>query len=155
MIDVSHFRLWVIKPTLEHLGMWSPAAEQLMIGTALQESRLTYLVQLGGGPAVGVYQIEPDTHDDIWRNYLKGHEEIRAKVYGLRADLPTPIRQLHSNLAYATAIARLVYWRKTEPLPEANDLRGLADYWKRHYNTPAGGGRRDEFTAVYKRYVGD
>ena len=41
-------------------------------------------------------------------------------------------------MGYATAVARLIYWRVPRPLPAASDLDGLAAYWKTHYNTAAG-----------------
>ena len=41
------------------------------MGTITQESRATYVKQLGNGPALGLAQMEPATHDDIWINFLK------------------------------------------------------------------------------------
>ena len=63
-LNLDHFRADVIQPTLAHLdGDDAPrfqglAAENLLLGTALVESGLHYLHQLGGGPALGIYQIE-------------------------------------------------------------------------------------------------
>jgi hypothetical protein len=54
-------------------------------------------------------------------------------------------------MAYATAIARLVYRRRPEPLPEASDTPGLAAYWKAHYNTPRGKGRPETFVNALER----
>jgi len=51
--------------------------------------------------------------------------------------------QLVHNLAYATAIARVIYWRRPEALPEA--AAGLAKYWKDHYNTHLGAGKEKDF----------
>ena len=137
MIDPAHFHKHVIRPTLTHLGMWSREAGHLMLGTAMKESGLSSLVQKGGGPALGVYQPEPDTHDDIWR-YLGRRTDIAARVEALIAPWPSRLEQLKTNLAYATAIARLVYWRKPEPIPHSPEEQ--AEYWKRHYNTSKGRG---------------
>jgi len=49
------------------------------------------------------------------------------------------------DLRYATAIARLVYWRVPKRLPEADDIEALARYWKTHYNTPLGAGHEADF----------
>ncbi len=153
MLDPRQFRVLVIRPTLKHLKMWTPAAENLLLGTAAHESRLTYLKQHGSGPALGVYQIEPATHEDVWENYLKYKGDIAGRVRALASqNWPgenNMHRELITNLAYATAIARLVYYRRPEPMPAANDIDGLARYWKQHYNTPLGAGRPAEFVAHY------
>ena len=51
--------------------MYSPVAENLIMGTAAQESGFTYIKQLGGGPALGMFQVEPATAEDILFRYLK------------------------------------------------------------------------------------
>ena len=39
MIDIDQFKEYVIDPTLETLGLYSVAASELLLGTAIQESR--------------------------------------------------------------------------------------------------------------------
>jgi len=153
MLDIGQFRRLVIRPTLTHLGLWSQAAEDLLLGTALQESGLRHLGQLGGGPARGVYQIEPATHDDLIRNYLVHRRRLSGLVRALMAPAPGPVEQLATNLAYGTAIARLVYFRRPEPLPPPDDVEGLARYWKRHFNTEKGRGTVPAFVVNYKEHV--
>ena len=60
-LNVRDLRVEVIRPALRALDLWSPAAEDLVLGTAAQESGLAYLRQIGGGPALGLWQIEPAT----------------------------------------------------------------------------------------------
>ena len=76
MLDADQFTRLIIRPALKIIGLDFRAAEELLLGTALQESRLTYLHQLGGGPALGLFQMEPGTHDDIWTNYLWNRPEF-------------------------------------------------------------------------------
>ena len=71
------FRESVIKPTLEKMGLWSESAESLILGTAIQESRLKYRKQIGGGPALGLFQMEPFTHDSIRNDYLDYRKELK------------------------------------------------------------------------------
>ncbi|MFQ6017939.1 MAG: hypothetical protein ACE5KF_07060 [Kiloniellaceae bacterium] len=139
MISPLQFRRYVIRPAIRRLGLDSEAAEWLLLGTALVESDLTWLVQKGGGPALGLYQIEPRTERDLWRNYLDHRAALAARVRSLMTG-QARTQQLVTNLAYATAIARLIYRRVPEPLPAADDLPGLARYWKAHFNTAAGTG---------------
>ncbi|WP_438466984.1 hypothetical protein [Marinomonas sp. PE14-40] len=144
----------VVKPVLKDLGMYSIAAEQLVLGTICQESGGIHLKQLGGGPALGICQMEPNTHKDIWINYLKYQRDIvkdlagyisaaAEDVYAV-ADYPDH-DELISNLKYSVAMCRVHFWRKPNALPKANDINGLASYWKQFYNTVKGAGKVEEF----------
>ncbi len=145
MLDPAQFRRRVIRPALLKLGLHSPAAEALLLGTALTESGLVHLVQTGGGPALGPYQVEPATHADIWLSYLAFRPARAARVASLAAGLKPSAAQLVWNLGYATAIARLVYYRAPGPLPAAHDLEGLARYYKAHFNTVKGKAKVEDF----------
>ncbi len=153
MINPRHFRLLVVRPVLTCLELWSEVAENLLVGTAVQESGLRHLRQLGNGPARGLYQIEPATESDIRRNFLPARAGLAARVDTILAAEPSHTEQLTTNLAYATAIARLIYFRVPEPLPGADDVPGLARYWKRHFNTEKGGGSVSAFILNYKEFV--
>lgn len=159
MIDVEQFRTFVVQPVLQSLAGWNaamntPAAENLLLGTAVQESHLTYLAQLGGGPALGVMQIEPNTHDDIWTNYLAYRTDLATVVESFSAGGGHTAHQLPWNLAYSVAMARLVYWRQPSPMPaDGADIEALGAFWKTHYNTPGGAGTAAEWVANFQKYV--
>ena len=70
---------------------------------------------------------------------------MAARVLSLAAAGLRQPAQLVWNLGYATAMARLVYRRRPEPLPAAEDIPGLAAYWKAHFNTAAGRGTAAKF----------
>ncbi len=154
MLDPGDFRLYIIRPTLVHLDLWSEAAEVLLLGTAITESNLRYLRQKKGGPGLGIYQIEKVTHDDIWGSYLNKLTKVKlkAKVTWLTSRIPLEEQLIH-NLSYATAIARVIYWRKPAKLPEAIDIVGLATYWKTHYNTYLGAGKIEDFVRKLTPYL--
>ena len=120
--------------------MWSTAAEELVLGTAIVESSLIYIRQHGDGPALGLWQVEPATHDDLYANYLSYRQELSALLMELRAPALSLEENLASNLMYGAAVCRLCYYRQPEALPEAGDLEGQAAFWKQHYNTPLGAG---------------
>jgi hypothetical protein len=133
--------------------MWTKAAEQLVMITAMQESRLVFLKQLNG-PALGLWQIEPVTHQDLWTTWIRHRPQVARQVLmvtGVRtsdaAVWDVPDSFLYTNLAYGAAICRLLYRRHKEPLPAADDVAGLAAYWKQHYNTPLGAGTVEQFAA--------
>ena len=60
--------------------MWSTAAEELVLGTAIVESSLIYISQHGAGPALGLWQVEPATHDDLYANYLSYRQELGSRL---------------------------------------------------------------------------
>ena len=66
----SQIRSMVIRPSLKKLGLHSTSAEELVPGTAIVESGLTYLKQHGEGPALGLWQVGPATHEDLYTNFL-------------------------------------------------------------------------------------
>ncbi len=51
MLDPQHFLAYVVRPSLDSIGLWSPAAERLLLCTAITESQLTWLRQLCDGTA--------------------------------------------------------------------------------------------------------
>ena len=80
-IDAEQLRKDIVRPAIEKIGLWSQEAEDLLIGTAAQESHLgTYLRQLGDGPALGIFQMEPATHNDIHENFLRYKHDLRNRV---------------------------------------------------------------------------
>ena len=148
MISIPQFRELILKPALTVVDAYSPAAEELVLGTALQESRLEFIKQLGGGPALGLFQMEPNTHEDIWVNYLAYNDELADKVKSLAA--PTTANhpsanELIGNMWYAAAMCRVHYRRVPEALPAAGDVPGMAAYWKEYYNTYLGAGTEEEY----------
>lgn len=159
MLDLTQFRSDIVRPILEDLELWSAAAENLLVGTALVESGLFYVRQLRGGPALGLFQMEPATHNDIWRNCLAFRNDLRGRVerlFGWSADLPDPEERaghLVWNAGYAAAMCRIHYLRVPAPLPEPGDVNGLAVYWKAHYNTPLGAGTAGKFERAYVKHL--
>lgn len=120
-IDPTQLRTLVVKPVLLSLGLpSSEVAENLIMGTAAHESHLgDYIEQVGGGPALGIFQMEPATLNDCYENYLDYRADLKAKVDGFLAAQPaTPDgspdkqQQLATNLAYATAMCRIRYYRR-------------------------------------------
>lgn len=150
----NELRQYVIRPTLQYLALWSNTAEDLLLGTAIQESHCGYYLTQQQGPALGIYQIEPATHIDLWKNYLNYRPLLASKLKLLQSPqyfLGHIHEELITNLAYATAMARVIYYRVKQPLPSENNLAALAQYWKQHYNTPKGKGRASDFISNYQR----
>lgn len=156
-MDSLQLAEYVVRPVLQSMDAWSPGAENLLLGTAAQESAMgRYIHQVGGGPALGIYQCEPATHKDIWDNFLVYRDElsevVRSWSSGRYSDEPE--LELTGNLFYATAICRIHYMRVSAALPAAENKQAIGQYWKNHYNSVLGAGTVEEFLENYDRYVG-
>ena len=159
MIRAAAFARRVIAPAIEILAgveprIDSPSARVLLLGTAIQESGLAALEQRGG-PALGFFQIEPATLADVYHRYLaKRRPDLLAAVDGLKAPGIDAADQLAGNMLFACAIARIRFWMvPAPPLPAADDLDGLGEYWDRFYNRNPAHGTAAEWVAAYRRYA--
>jgi hypothetical protein len=154
-IHSGQLREYIIRPTLKKISLWSKEAEELLLGTAAVESRLGYWIDqtvVGPGPAYGIFQMERPTHDDVVNNFLAVKmpqlSTTILKITGTPAHSHT---WLHGNLYYATAMARIMYLRFKDPIPDT--LHGQAEYWKQHWNTRLGSGTIDGYLSAYNNYV--
>ena len=135
----------IIEWSLQHTGMYSEDAAALVFRTGMVETGYKYLKQMGGGPAIGFFQLEPNTLYDIIDNYVTYRPELRTDLYALGyEDSDSEIRVM-GNIALQAAFCRLVYRRDKHPLPKMGDLIGQAKYWKRVYNTELGKGTIKHF----------
>ena len=151
-MEATVFRDRVVKPALLSLSRWSEGAEKLVMGTAAQESGLRHTRQLGGGPALGYFQMEPATHDDCWANFINSRPSLRAKLLAIRSGTGAPrASEMETDHLYAAAMARVRYMRVPESIP--SDGRGLARYWKTYYNTVLGAGTMAEFVASWNKLL--
>ncbi len=163
----EQFKNEVIVPTLEYLGPRFSTEESidLMLGTVAQESKFHFLRQLDGGPALGYYQIEPFTLHDIHKTYLAFKPDLDSKIKAVMTPGQAKERQAITNLTYATAMARLRYYRVSEKLPVKASfvlgtdfwldgyIKALATYYKKHFNTPDGKATEKEYFDNYKKYI--
>lgn len=148
------FLTTIIEPVLCHLDAFSPAASQLLLGTAVHESLgLRHRRQMGGGPARSYFQMEGATHDDIWDNYLVYQASLKAKIEALLRPGNDKRYELEHNDNYAAGMARAHYRRVRAALPGHNDLDGQANYWKQYYNTPLGAGTPEKYKNDWNTHV--
>lgn len=82
--------------------------------------------QIGGGPALGIFQIEPITHNSIWDN----SDTIRARAarFGIKED----VTNLEYSDRYSIWVARHYLLMDKNPLPKTPEA--MADYCKSYWN---------------------
>ena len=150
-MEKKKLKEWITS-VLKELNLYSGDAVNLLMGTAAQESHLgKYRKQLGGGPALGIFQMEPATFNDIVNNYLRYKPELASRIERVARISRFKAEDIENNDLLAICMARVHYLRVKEAIP--SDLEGWARYWKRYYNTPLGKGTEEEFIANYKRLV--
>lgn len=149
-ISPSDLRQRIIRPVCDFLGLGGPAVEELLLGTAAQESGCGARLAQIAGPALGIWQMEPATHEDIWRNYLAYRDTMAAKVDAFALIGIDRATQLAGNLYYACAMARIQYFRSPHPVPAVGDLDGQAALYKAAYNTPSGAATPEQYIRNFK-----
>jgi len=172
MIEMNQLKALVIVPTLERMdeafrGASNPAAADCLCGIAAHESTIggvTYLKQVNG-PALGIYQIEPATHEDLSYNYLYYQDDKDSLIAELVpiADMNRSDRthaQLTYDLRYQTAVARAILYRASfagwpgrDEMSQDHYVAALAVIWKNHWNTHLGAGTEQQYIDAFPREI--
>jgi hypothetical protein len=98
---------------------------------------------MGGGPALGAFQMEPGTFEWLKAKFKKQYPDLAWRHF----------IELEWDLRLAIIMARLRYRVDKNPLPEVGDVAAQAAYWKRVYNTIEGAGQMSDFVDNWRRYV--
>ena len=148
----------IIVPTLKYMGgnYDSKNARMLLLATAAIESKCGYYIKQIGGPALGIWQMEPNTEGDIWKNCdALGVTGFHDLICNLVVDNGTPHSKskwtdgdLIYSPVYACAMARLKYSMDSAPLPDHNDIEAVYREYKRIYNTPLGSSTYEKFLSA-------
>ncbi len=150
---------YIIKPTLKYMGgnYYSKESAFLLLCTAAIESNCGEYIKQINGPALGVWQMEPDTHNDIWDNCDALIGPFEQKIYDICGRCTD--NTLIDSPKYACAMARLKYSMDPHPLPKYTgdsnvDLKSFYDYYKRVYNTGLGASTFDKWcTAIAANHI--
>jgi len=141
---------FLINRTLIELDLYSVAASQLLLGTLAIESLFgKYLRQRSkyefdiNKHGLGIFQIEKNTFNWLKRKYLHRFPIIAGMSF----------EQLEYDLRASIIFARLRYLVVREPLPAANDIKSMAEYWKKYYNASVYGMSVRDFINRYNSYV--
>ncbi|QJD57785.1 hypothetical protein HG264_02095 [Pseudomonas sp. gcc21] len=150
LASTTTIRVAVLAPTLGFLGVESPAAENLILGTLLVMSSLPQTkCPLDG---IGPYAIPPALHIELWDNYLAHSPDQASLVRGLASQhcfLKNPHAELGFNLAYATAIAWAVYEYRGLTPKDPTPLTELARIWQAAY--PHRNGHANDFIRAWNQ----
>ena len=135
----------IIVWALKEMDLYSLEAADLVYKTGMAETGYRHLKQMGGGPAIGFWQVEPATLIDILDNYVKYRPKLLEGLKSLGYSPDDIETRVMSNIALQAVFCRLKYKRDKYALPLIGDLQGQARYWKRVYNTNLGKGTIQHF----------
>lgn len=136
-INPNDFLYHVIRPSLERFEgvddrIHSKDAEALLLCIAAHEGAgISRLAQVGGGPALGPYQMEPPTLSHVF-DWSKRHRSHVAEAFyrELKACHPQDLR---SNLTFATIAARTYLWMAPAALPSRESEFLIAQFWYKYW----------------------
>jgi hypothetical protein len=139
MINKKQLTELVITPTLKEIprGYSNEAVMAIQMIIAHESNGGQFLAQ-NGGPALGIIQMEPFTHDDTWAHgdtIQKNAERLKIVTRGTGIkSAPSPTRLIY-DLRYNVFMARQRLFMFDEPL--LNNAYDMAIYLKKYWN--AGG----------------
>lgn len=154
LVPPQSLRCSIIRPTLAYLGVAGNAAENLLLGTLLALAWLPGDKRCRDG--IGPYAISASVHTRLWDDYLALQPDLASLIRGLasqRCFLRDPHAELAYNLAYATAIAWMLYQQQAVCLDEGADIPALAGIWQFAY--PHGGASARDFISSWNMTHGD
>ncbi|QDH16510.1 hypothetical protein [Swingsia samuiensis] len=154
-IDLAQVKYEWVQPALATLGLLSPARLNLVTGIGLAESNYIWMKQLNNGPALGFWQMEPFTHDDLWKNSLIApcRSRIAYGLHQLLHGVEPASSQMITNPLYGAGMCAVKVWLAPQSLPAADDAVGMSAYHKRWYNSALGAADPVRNIPAFKRVI--
>jgi len=153
MLNVLQFDEFIVAPALNVMQMYSDSAVELLKFTCATESRGGSFVAQVKGPALGIFQMEPTTYTDLWHNAIfSNSKNMNLLAMHFRNPNLHDFERMVYDLRYAVVMARLQYARFHEVLPDAKDVDGLWEYYKKYWNTEKGKATKDKSIKAYQDF---
>ena len=132
----------------------SEAAVALLVMVAAHESGgFRAVCQSGSGSARSLWQFEPVGFREV-RRYVELRPE-RFVDWLRREILGRDFEYLRLDQRFACQCARVFFMAEPAPLPAFDDIDGLAEYAKLHWNTEAGRARAEDYATAYRGYLAE
>lgn len=134
-IEAVHERLSIVpKGSADHVA--------LLMETSAVESMRGIVVRQKGGPARGIFQMEPAT-ERCTLGWLKNNfPKVHGEVMAFYDKSKSPEWNRTHNVPYNVAMSTVYYWRRMGDglTDRIGTLEDRAKVWKTHYNTYLGKG---------------
>ena len=155
MFDITQFRADILTPALGALQFRDLEIKELLVFTCAVESAGGTYVRQVKGPALGIYQLEPNTFTDLWFNYILRKPDI-VNLLSINLGvhrLPDPI-ELVTDLKLASAFCALLYKYRKAQIKSIDPVH-LWEVYKPLYNTEKGAATKDKALAAYYKFTGE
>ena len=146
MINHKQLRDLITRVLKEIPSGYSEDAVELLMMIAAHESRLGTYIKQTNGPALGVFQVEPATHDTVWEH--GGSCKTNANLLAINWSEAG----LEYDLRYQIFIARQRLFMFTETIPSNRMVMKMAEYCKRYWNTKHGKATAYDYHEAYLDY---
>ena len=135
-----------IKPALEYFpqNLRTTNRVQFMLAIGCIESGYRAVAQEPVPDALGFWQMQRSTFNDCIENFLRYNNEFSDGWEVLGELHRTFYKNLASDCIFACYMASIKVYRAPPALPEFNDFKGMAEYWKTYYNASPNGASIDE-----------
>ena len=152
-MDKGQLATYAVNKMLKQIprGFSAEAHLAVMMIIAHESYKGRYIKQVGNGPALGLIQMEPATHqcvwdegDSVWENAL--FVGIITKEQFDRRIHPQASRLLY-DLHYNVFMARQRLFMKPEALPKSK--KALGKYLKKHWNSVQGAAAAEDYVEAY------
>jgi hypothetical protein len=134
----------------------SDKSEEILMMVSAHESRLgKYLKQIGGGPALGICQVEPRTMVDNYVSFLdksSARKALKGDIARVCGVLQPNEFHLQYNHLFNFLMARVKFLRSSEPLPDAHNIPGMAKMCKEIFNA-TGAATVEDYILDYQSLV--
>lgn len=122
---------------------------QLVLETIQVESYRTHVKQLGGGPALGLIQMEPSTYEDLMA-FVRRYKSVNAQVMSFYDKKSTLEENLKHNVPLQIALVLSNYWRKCGNLLSSFVATPESRWtlYKLQYNSTLGATDRERYMAA-------
>lgn len=149
-MNLKQYQRYIIRPSLEKIGLQSDEAERLLTMIVAHESGKGYYIMQTTGQAKGIYQMEDATHDHVLNWLHKNKPELYQQIVAMGDGQPSAMKMV-TDLDYATAMARAYFLLFPEALPTGSDEE-LAEYAKKRWNTSAGKATPQDYLKAYQSW---
>lgn len=136
----------VVEPELKRMGLYTPGWAKFILMIIAHESMQGRYIKQVKGPALGLSQMEPFTHNAIVSYLRERRPEIVHYMHKYHGGFDS--EKLIYDLRYMVAMSRLFFVRFPERLPDES-ATSLAEYAKRRWNTIAGAAEPRDYLEAY------
>ena len=119
---------------------------QLVLETIQVESYRTHVKQLGGGPALGLIQMEPSTYEDLM-SFIRRYKSVNRQVMSFYDKKCSLEDNLKHNVPFQVSLVLANYWRKCGNLLSSfvGSTESRWTLYKLQYNSTLGATDRERY----------